>query len=156
MSELNIISTNGLVRLQLNRPAVLNALSPTLLNAIIDACDDIGQDESIRVVVLEGAGQHFSAGADLPAFHKDLVSDPLPTADLGRRATEAIAALPQIAIAAIASAERWYSPPLAMSASRPMTAASSFRNSTRAYRWPGVVWRTWSDWLAKLWRPTWY
>ncbi len=99
MSELNIISSNGLLRLQLNRPKVLNALSPTLLNAIIDACNDIGQDESIRVVVLEGAGEHFSAGADLPAFHKDLVSDPLPTADLGRRATEAIAALPQIAIA---------------------------------------------------------
>ncbi|MCH7853973.1 MAG: enoyl-CoA hydratase/isomerase family protein [Proteobacteria bacterium] len=101
MSELNIISSNGLVRLQLNRPTVLNALSPKLLRAIIDACKDIGQDDSVRVVVLEGAGQHFSAGADLPAFHKDLVSDPLPTADLGRRATEAIAALPQIAIAAI-------------------------------------------------------
>ena len=101
MSELNIISTNGLVRLQLNRPAVLNALSPTLLNAIIDACHDIGQDDAVRVVVLEGSGEHFSAGADLPAFHKDLVSDPESTADLGRRATDAIAALPQIAIAAI-------------------------------------------------------
>lgn len=101
MSELNIISSNKLVRLQLNRPTVLNALSPTLLNAIIDACNDIGQDDSVRVVVLEGSGGHFSAGADLPAFHKDLVSDPEATADLGRRATEAIAALPQIAIAAI-------------------------------------------------------
>jgi len=101
MSELNIISSAGLVRLQLNRPAVLNALSPQLLSSIIDACNSISQDDSVRVVVLEGSGDHFSAGADLPAFHQDLVSDPLPTADLGRRTAEAIAALPQITIAAI-------------------------------------------------------
>lgn len=101
MSELNIISSAGLVRLQLNRPAVLNALSPQLLKSIIDACSNIGRDESVRVVVLEGSGEHFSAGADLPAFHNDLVSDPLPTADLGRRTADAIAALPQITIAAI-------------------------------------------------------
>jgi enoyl-CoA hydratase/carnithine racemase len=85
----------------LNRPAVLNALSPQLLNAIVDACAEIARDESVRVVVLEGSGEHFSAGADLPAFHKDLVSDPLKTADLGRRTADAIAALPQITIAAI-------------------------------------------------------
>lgn len=101
MSELNVISSNGVVRLQFNRPSVLNALSPELLNAIIDTCKNVGKDDSIRVVLLEGSGKHFSAGADLPAFHKDLISDPQATADLGRRATEAIAALPQIAIAAI-------------------------------------------------------
>ncbi|NOX70200.1 MAG: enoyl-CoA hydratase/isomerase family protein [Gammaproteobacteria bacterium] len=101
MSELNVISSNGVVRLQFNRPSVLNALSPDLLNAIIDTCTNVGKDDSIRVVLLEGSGKHFSAGADLPAFHKDLISNPQATADLGRRATEAIAALPQIAVAAI-------------------------------------------------------
>lgn len=101
MSELNVISSNGVVRLQFNRPSVLNALSPELLNAIIDTCKKVGKDDSIRVVLLEGSGKHFSAGADLPAFHKDLIANPQATADLGRRATEAIAALPQIAVAAI-------------------------------------------------------
>ena len=101
MPELNVTCSNGVMRLQFNRPAVLNALSPNMLNALIEACDDIGKDESVRVVLLEGSGEHFSTGADLPAFHECMVSDPLPSADLGRRATEAVAALPQITIAAI-------------------------------------------------------
>ncbi len=101
MAELSIISSNGLTRLQFNRPAVLNALSPKMLGELIAACGDIAKDESTRVVMLEGAGKHFSAGADLPAFHELMTSDPLPGADLGRRATEAVAALPQITIAAL-------------------------------------------------------
>ena len=101
MSDLEISLENSVARLQLNRPDVLNALSPQLLKDLISACAEIALDEAIRVVILEGAGSHFSSGADLPEFHKDLVSDPLPTADLGRRAAEAIMALPQIAVAAI-------------------------------------------------------
>jgi len=52
-------------------------------------------------VVLDGAGEHFSAGADLPEFVRDLESDPHATADLGRRAADALAALPQVTVAAI-------------------------------------------------------
>ena len=101
MSELEIIRSNRLLRLQFNRPTVLNALSPQLLADVIAACEEVGQDDAIRVVVFEGSGKNFSAGADLPAFNKGLASDPLSTADLGRRATEAIGALPQITVAAI-------------------------------------------------------
>ena len=80
---------------------MLNALSPALLSELIDRCADLESNDSIRVVVLEGAGKHFSAGADLPSFTQGLQSDPHHTADLGRRASEAISALPQITIAAI-------------------------------------------------------
>lgn len=93
--------SNTIARLQLNRPAVFNALSPDLLNELISICDDLAADSAIRVVVFEGAGEHFSAGADLPRFTEGLRADPQPTADLGRRASEAIATLPQITIAAI-------------------------------------------------------
>jgi enoyl-CoA hydratase/carnithine racemase len=51
--------------------------------------------------VLDGSGKHFCAGADLPQFTKCMESDPHGTADLGRRAAEALAAIPQITIAAI-------------------------------------------------------
>lgn len=101
MSGLTTSTKNGIARVQFNRPDVLNALSPTVLSNVIDTCAEIGEDEAIRVVVFEGAGNNFSSGADLPEFHKGLVSDPLPIADLGRRAAEAIADLPQIAVAAI-------------------------------------------------------
>jgi len=73
-----------------------------MLHDLIDVCGDLGRDESTRVVLLEGAGRCFSAGADLPAFLGLLAGpDPHSIADLGRRATNAVAALPQITIAGI-------------------------------------------------------
>ena len=101
MSEINLSAAGGIARLQLNRPQVFNALSPDLLQQLIHHCEDLTTDESAKVVVLEGAGKHFCAGADLPRFTRCMESDPHATADLGRRATEALAALPQITIATI-------------------------------------------------------
>jgi enoyl-CoA hydratase/carnithine racemase len=101
MSEINLTITGGIARLQLSRPEVFNALSPNLLNELIETCDKLSKDEAANVVVLEGSGKHFCAGADLPQFTQRMESDPLGTADLGRRAAEAIATMPQITIAAI-------------------------------------------------------
>ena len=55
----------GIATLTLNRPAQYNALSEDLLGALQAALDDIARDESIRVVVLAGAGKAFCAGHDL-------------------------------------------------------------------------------------------
>jgi len=101
MSEIELSVTGSIARLQFNRPDVFNALSPNLLEGLIDRCGDLAQDESIKVVVLEGSGKHFCAGADLPQFMARMESDPRGTADLGRRAAEALAAIPQISIATI-------------------------------------------------------
>jgi enoyl-CoA hydratase/carnithine racemase len=102
MSDLKVSIDDGVARILFDRPNVLNALSPSLLNALIETCGDLSRDDSTRVVLLEGAGRCFSAGADLPAF-LPLLAEPNPqaTADLGRRATHAIAALPQITVAGI-------------------------------------------------------
>ena len=51
--------------LTLNRPKQYNALSEAMLSALQEALDDIGEDESARVVVLAGAGKAFCAGHDL-------------------------------------------------------------------------------------------
>ena len=101
MSEIKLTSVGGIARLQLSRPEVFNALSPALLEELIEHCDKLTEDDSTNVAVLEGAGKHFCAGADLPQFTKCMESDPHGTADLGRRAAEALAAIPQITIAAI-------------------------------------------------------
>ncbi len=58
-------STPWGVRLTLNRPAKLNALSGPLVEALVAALDAAAADPSVRVVVLEGAGRAFSAGYDL-------------------------------------------------------------------------------------------
>jgi len=55
----------GVVTLTLNRPAARNALSVGLLSALQAALDTVAKDESVRVVVIAGAGPAFCAGHDL-------------------------------------------------------------------------------------------
>ena len=55
----------GVAHLTLNRPAQFNALSMAMLDALIAALDAIARDETVRVVVLGGAGKAFCAGHDL-------------------------------------------------------------------------------------------
>jgi enoyl-CoA hydratase len=58
----------GVTRLRLNRPAVLNALDPELLTALIAAVTDVDADPDVRAVVLAGEGRAFCAGGDLTAM----------------------------------------------------------------------------------------
>jgi len=101
MSNVNLSQAGNIARLELNRPDVFNALSPALLEELLAHCATLAADESVRVVILEGAGKHFCAGADLPQFTEAMQSDPAGTADLGRRAADALGALPQVTLAAI-------------------------------------------------------
>lgn len=49
----------------LNNPSKANALSPTMLREITELYGSDLRSEGIRAVLLNGAGKHFSAGADL-------------------------------------------------------------------------------------------
>jgi methylglutaconyl-CoA hydratase len=49
----------------LNRPQLHNAFDAELIAALTSALEALADDGDIRVVVLEGAGTSFSAGADL-------------------------------------------------------------------------------------------
>jgi 2-(1,2-epoxy-1,2-dihydrophenyl)acetyl-CoA isomerase len=49
----------------LDRPDVLNAFDETLTSALSAAIADTGSDDSVRAVVITGAGRGFSAGQDL-------------------------------------------------------------------------------------------
>lgn len=55
----------GIARLTLNSPANLNALSDAMLAALQAELDALAADDSIRVVVIKGAGKAFCAGHDL-------------------------------------------------------------------------------------------
>ena len=55
----------GVAHLTLNRPGQFNALSDAMLGALIEQLDVIGADDSVRVVVIGGAGKAFCAGHDL-------------------------------------------------------------------------------------------
>jgi enoyl-CoA hydratase len=58
--------------LTFQRPAKLNALSYELVDAIVEALDEIEEEDHIRAVVLTGAGRAFSAGADIHEFAQDV------------------------------------------------------------------------------------
>jgi enoyl-CoA hydratase/carnithine racemase len=55
----------GIALLTLNNPAARNALSEELIAALSGAFDAIGQDASIRAVIVAANGKAFSAGHDL-------------------------------------------------------------------------------------------
>ena len=59
---------DGIARITLNRPELLNALNVAILVEIRKALDAIQEDDSIGVVVLTGAGRAFSVGVDLKSI----------------------------------------------------------------------------------------
>ena len=72
-----LVSRDGpVVTLTLNRPEQLNTLDFPLMDALIAAAADVARDETLRVVVLRGAGKHFMAGGDLKTFAGELEKPP--------------------------------------------------------------------------------
>ncbi|HKW12673.1 MAG TPA: 2-(1,2-epoxy-1,2-dihydrophenyl)acetyl-CoA isomerase PaaG [Gemmatimonadaceae bacterium] len=55
----------GVARLTLNRPDVLNSFNRAMARELCDALSGIGRDNSVRAVLLTGAGRGFCAGQDL-------------------------------------------------------------------------------------------
>ena len=70
MGDLVLVAAadDGVATVTLNRPEKKNALSIALRDEVSDAFDALAVDESVRVVVLTGAGSAFSAGFDLSEF----------------------------------------------------------------------------------------
>ena len=72
-----LFERNGAVAtLTLNRPDALNTLDFSLMDALIDAAADVAADDTLRAVVLRGAGKHFMAGGDLRTFAGELAKPP--------------------------------------------------------------------------------
>ena len=55
----------GVAQVTMAREAVFNAFDEVMMAELDSAFADLAQDASVRVIVLTGAGRHFSAGADL-------------------------------------------------------------------------------------------
>ncbi|NNG04515.1 MAG: enoyl-CoA hydratase, partial [Inquilinus sp.] len=76
MSDTNdtvLLETAGAVAtVTLNRPDALNALDEAMIGALHDAMIRLEHDESVRCVVLRGAGDSFMAGGDIRVFARAL------------------------------------------------------------------------------------
>ena len=58
----------------LNRPSVRNAIDDELRSALVAAIEQISRDDSVRAVVLTGAGTAFCAGGDVKAMKERLAA----------------------------------------------------------------------------------
>jgi len=60
----------SIARLTLNRPEKRNALNAQVVRHLKDGLRSSEQDNSVRVIVIAGAGQDFCSGADLSSLKK--------------------------------------------------------------------------------------
>src|SRR5580765_1255190 len=65
MTEILSDTAAGVTTLTLNRPDVLNSFTRSMARELRDAIERIAADDSVRAVVLTGAGRGFCAGQDL-------------------------------------------------------------------------------------------
>lgn len=66
----------GYAKVIMNRPDAKNAITPLLMNELIDAFKALDRDESIKAVFLMGAGDDFCAGMDLKYALDNLENSP--------------------------------------------------------------------------------
>lgn len=93
----------GVELVELARPHKMNAVTLAMWRSLADIFEGLALDRSVKVVVMAGAGGHFSAGADIAEFaevRKDAVSGARYGSAV-ERATAAIAGAPQPVLAAI-------------------------------------------------------
>lgn len=107
MTDAFILSEQSasVLTLTLNRPDVLNAFNLKMARALQEQFERAGRDDSIRAVLLTGAGRGFCAGQDLAETD---VTNPNEMPDLGRTVAEqynplvaGIRALPKPVVCAV-------------------------------------------------------
>ena len=73
MSESSFVKheiANGIARVTLTRSEIHNAFNDEMINQLVDTFKRVGNDERVRVVVLQAEGKSFCAGADLKWMKK--------------------------------------------------------------------------------------
>jgi enoyl-CoA hydratase/carnithine racemase len=81
-TEIRLDVADAIATITLDRPAKLNAFTPTMLRELLAAFDATDADDTVRAVIVTGAGRAFCAGADLSAGAGtfDAGADPSPAA----------------------------------------------------------------------------
>jgi methylglutaconyl-CoA hydratase len=93
------VSARGIAALTMNRPDAANTYDQDMLDALQEAFERLGRDDSVRVIVLRGAGRHFCGGGD-QRRHDKAPPRPPTMIDVCAR----LCAVPQPTIAAIRGA----------------------------------------------------
>ncbi len=74
----------------MNRPERRNALSPSMMQAMGEAWDEVNANPDIRVAILTGAGGYFCAGADLQGMTQSHPGDAFQRGDGGSALSDGV------------------------------------------------------------------
>lgn len=102
--HIQLETQSGVATITLNRPDVLNAITPKMLKEVRAALHDASEDDDVGVIVLTGQGRAFSSGVDLKSLEEvkpdggniDTTMD-----DLARKVIQAIQKSPKVVIAKV-------------------------------------------------------
>lgn len=103
---LRIARDEGVLRVVLDRPAQRNAMNEAMVSELLAVFEHIHGDDSVRAIVLSGAGGHFCAGGDLKEMlargeQPRMAGEPDPIAGYSRRfgtLMRAVATAPAVVI----------------------------------------------------------
>jgi methylglutaconyl-CoA hydratase len=101
------VSPEGVAVVRINRPEKRNAFDESVILGLSDAFETLKGADHVRVVMLRGVGEHFSAGADLDWMKRqgarDRADNEADALDLARM-LKALHDLPQLTIALVQGA----------------------------------------------------
>jgi enoyl-CoA hydratase len=100
-TQVELIRDGVVATLQLSSETGVNVFSSCVIGAIGSHIDAVRNDASIRFVVLRGVGKTFAAGADIEQMSRFHEEDGQIFSKHGHHVFDAIAALPQVTIAAL-------------------------------------------------------
>ncbi len=103
-NELIVSAADGVTTITLNRPDALNAITPSMLEALDAAVAAADADPEQRIVVLTGTGRAFSAGVDLKALGQTSPANGVVGTLLdepARRLTNRLSTMPTVSIAKV-------------------------------------------------------
>jgi len=66
--QIAVSASDGVATITMHRPDALNAITPTMLEELNRAVDEMTDDPDVQILVLTGEGRAFSAGVDLKAL----------------------------------------------------------------------------------------
>jgi enoyl-CoA hydratase/carnithine racemase len=78
MSKVLYEKSDRIARITINRPEARNAIDPETHQLLWQTFEDFAADDSVDVAVFTGAGEAFSAGADLKTFIPPWIQDATP------------------------------------------------------------------------------
>jgi len=102
MALIQTSKTDSVCTVKINRPEKLNAMNLDVAKELIKTFENLGKDDSVKVIILTGVGEKaFSAGADIEYMSKLSPDESVEYAKLGQLLTSTVELVKQPTIAAV-------------------------------------------------------